>query len=223
DVENPVRGRADAGVHVAECFNQVIEKFDTTFRDRVKQRTPNPDGCNQKYHFAWVCAGRSLQFEHFRDCHRLRHRVIMDSINRLNSVAAKLELRGFEMNGLSRRAVLSGGVAVLTAPMLRRADAQAAYPNRPVKMIVPWPPGGVTDVTGRVLAQRLTVELGQAVVVENRPGAAGTIGHAAVAQSDADGYTLLLATNSTYAMAPHLFDKLPYDNDKAFVGVGLVV
>jgi len=127
------------------------------------------------------------------------------------------------MNRLSRRAALSAGLAALAAPMIRRAGAQAAYPNRVIKMIVPWPPGGVTDVTGRVLAQRLTVELGQTVVVENRPGASGTIGHASVAQTDADGYTLLLATNSTYAMAPHLFDKLPYDNDKAFVGIGLVV
>ena len=127
------------------------------------------------------------------------------------------------MNRLSRRAALSVGLAALAAPMIRRAGAQAAYPTRVIKIIVPWPPGGITDVTGRVLAQRLTVELGQTVVVENRPGAAGTIGHAAVAQSEPDGYTLLLATNSTYAMAPHLMEKLPYDGDKAFIGVGLVV
>ena len=61
------------------------------------------------------------------------------------------------------------------------------------------------------------------MVVENRPGASGTIGHAAVAQSDPDGYTLLLATNSTYAIAPHLLGKLPYDSDKAFTPIGLVL
>src|SRR5947208_2465546 len=65
-------------------------------------------------------------------------------------------------------------------------------------------------------------EIGQTIVVENRPGASGTIGHSAVAQSELDGYTLLLATNSTYAMAPYLLGKLPYDSDKAFTGVGLV-
>jgi tripartite-type tricarboxylate transporter receptor subunit TctC len=106
---------------------------------------------------------------------------------------------------------------------MQRASAQAGYPSRVIKMIVPWPPGGVTDATGRILAQRLGVELGQTVIVENRGGAAGTVGHAAAALAEPDGYTLLLATNSTYAMAPHLMDKLPYDGEKAFVPVGLVI
>jgi tripartite-type tricarboxylate transporter receptor subunit TctC len=66
-------------------------------------------------------------------------------------------------------------------------------------------------------------ELGQTMVVENRPGASGTIGHTAASQSDPDGYTLLLATNSTYAMAPHLLGKLQYDSDKAFAPIGLVL
>jgi tripartite-type tricarboxylate transporter receptor subunit TctC len=66
-------------------------------------------------------------------------------------------------------------------------------------------------------------ELGQTMIVENRPGASGTIGHTAVSQSDPDGYTLLLATNSTYAMAPHLLGKLQYDSDKAFAPIGLVL
>ena len=106
---------------------------------------------------------------------------------------------------------------------MRRAVAEAAYPNRVIKLVVPWAPGGVTDVTARILAQRMGTELGQTMVVENRPGASGTIGHTAVAQSDADGYTLLLATNSTYAMAPHLLGKLQYDSDKAFAPIGLVL
>jgi tripartite-type tricarboxylate transporter receptor subunit TctC len=125
---------------------------------------------------------------------------------------------------LSRRAVLSAGLAAVAAPgRARRLAAQDAFPNRFIKLIVPWPPGGITDVTARVLANQLTAELGQSVAVENRAGAAGTVGHAVVAQAAPDGYTLLLATNSTYAIAPHLFDRLPYDGEKAFTPIGLVV
>jgi tripartite-type tricarboxylate transporter receptor subunit TctC len=123
---------------------------------------------------------------------------------------------------LSRRTLLHTGAAAIVAPMIMSARAQDAYPNRVIKLVVPWPPGGVTDVTGRLLAQRLSTELGQTVIVENRQGASGTIGHAAVAQSAADGYTLLLGTNSTYAIAPHLFERLPYDGDKAFTPISLV-
>ncbi|MFD2182455.1 Bug family tripartite tricarboxylate transporter substrate binding protein [Rhodoplanes azumiensis] len=123
----------------------------------------------------------------------------------------------------SRRSVLSTLAAAAASAAARPAASQPGYPSRPVKMIVPWPPGGITDVTGRILAQRLGVELGQPTVVENRPGAAGTIGHAVAAQAEPDGYTVLLATNSTYAMAPHLFEKLPYDSSKAFAPVGLVI
>jgi tripartite-type tricarboxylate transporter receptor subunit TctC len=117
---------------------------------------------------------------------------------------------------------LSAALAASAAAM-RCAAAQGAYPTRVIKLIVPWAPGGVTDVTARILAQRMGTELGQTMIVENRPGASGTIGHTAVAQSDPDGYTLLLATNSTYAMAPHLLGKLQYDSDKAFAPIGLVL
>jgi len=123
----------------------------------------------------------------------------------------------------SRRALLRTGAGAVVAPMIAgNARAQDGYPNRVIKLIVPWPPGGVTDVTGRLLAQKFSSELGQTMIVENRQGAAGTIGHAAAAQAAPDGYTLLLATNSTYAIAPHLFDKLPYDGDKAFTPISLV-
>jgi tripartite-type tricarboxylate transporter receptor subunit TctC len=128
------------------------------------------------------------------------------------------------MTPLSRRTVLSVALAAAaSAAVMRRAASQAAYPNRVIKLIVPWAPGGVTDVTARILAQRMGTELGQTMIVENRPGASGTIGHTAVSQSDPDGYTLLLATNSTYAMAPHLLGKLQYDSDKAFAPIGLVL
>ena len=126
---------------------------------------------------------------------------------------------------LSRRVVLSTGLAAIAAPIIpgtRSTWAQDAYPSRPLRMIVPWPPGGVTDVVARLIALKLSSELGQPVVVDNRPGASGTIGHAAAAQAEPDGYTLLFGTNSTYAMAPYLLGKLPYDNEKSFAPISLV-
>src|SRR5437879_4094260 len=135
-----------------------------------------------------------------------------------------LSRRRSDMSPLSRRTALSAVLAAAASGLaMRRAAAEAAYPSRVIKLIVPWAPGGVTDVTARILAQRMGAELGQAMIVENRPGASGTIGHTAVSQADPDGYTLLLATNSTYAMAPHLLGKLQYDSDKAFAPIGLVL
>jgi len=122
---------------------------------------------------------------------------------------------------LSRRSVMSGAAA-LAGSIATRASAQDVYPSRVIKLVVPWPPGGITDVLGRILAQHMGTELNQTMIVENRAGASGTIGHAMVAQAAPDGYTLLLATNSTYAMAPYLLGKLPYDSEKAFTGIGLV-
>jgi tripartite-type tricarboxylate transporter receptor subunit TctC len=107
--------------------------------------------------------------------------------------------------------------------MLARTGAQETYPNRVVKILVPWAPGAVTDVTARLIAQHWTTELAQSVIVENKAGASGTVGHHAVAQAPADGYTVLLGTNSTYAIAPSILESLPYDNEKAFAPVGLVL
>src|SRR5258706_11499856 len=83
------------------------------------------------------------------------------------------------------------------------------YPSRPVRLVVPWPAGGGADTVGRAMAQELTVALGQQVVVDNRPGAAGIIGSELVARAPADGYTLLLPT-VTAAINPHLHRKLSY-------------
>jgi tripartite-type tricarboxylate transporter receptor subunit TctC len=130
-------------------------------------------------------------------------------------------LRGRREMKLSRRGAMSAALALIGS-IATRASAEDAYPSRVIKLVVPWPPGGITDVIGRILAQRMGTELGAAMIVENRPGASGTIGHSMVAQSARDGYTLLLATNSTYAMAPYLLGKLPYDSDKAFTPIGLV-
>jgi tripartite-type tricarboxylate transporter receptor subunit TctC len=94
------------------------------------------------------------------------------------------------------------------------------YPTRPIKLVVPFPPGGTLDATGRLVAQKLQESLGQPVIVENRGGAAGTIGSEFVAKSEPDGYTLLI--NSTpFVTTPHLM-KLGYDVKKDFVGVAQV-
>ena len=98
---------------------------------------------------------------------------------------------------------------------------EADYPSRPVAMIVPWPPGGPTDTFARVLAARLSQDLGRPFVVDNRGGANGTIGMAAAARARPDGHTLVLAPNSTYAVAPHLY-ATPYEQARDFAGVGLL-
>ncbi len=97
-----------------------------------------------------------------------------------------------------------------------------SYPNRPVRVVVPFPPGGLNDVVVRVIAQKLGENLGQSVIIENRGGATGTIGTAAVAKAPADGYTLLSSGSTTVAVAPHLYSKLPYDQAKDLVAVGRI-
>lgn len=96
--------------------------------------------------------------------------------------------------------------------------ALAQYPQRAIKLIVPFPPAGATDIVGRIVAQKLGERLGQGVVVENRPGAGGTIGSDLVAKSAPDGYTLLMATSSTHSIGPAL-QKLPYDPIKDFAAI----
>src|ERR1044072_9283806 len=91
-------------------------------------------------------------------------------------------------------------IAVLGGATQAAAETPT-YPNRPVKLVVAWSPGGATDILARIVAVELAKQLGQPVVVENRPGANGTIGQTQVATSAPDGYTLILATNSTYAIA----------------------
>lgn len=103
-----------------------------------------------------------------------------------------------------------------------RAQGAGTYPDRPVTIVVSWAPGGSTDFVGRLLAQQMSKELGQQVVVENRAGASGTIGHLYVARARPDGYTLLMGVNSTYAMATHLFPQKGYDDAKSFTPIGRI-
>jgi tripartite-type tricarboxylate transporter receptor subunit TctC len=123
---------------------------------------------------------------------------------------------------LTRRqamAGLGGGLAVLkSTPAL----AEAAYPNRTIKMIVPYPAGGTTDFLGRLVAEQLQRGLGAAVIVENKPGAGTTLGAELVARAEPDGYTLLLATSTTLAINKTLYRKLPYDPVKDFTPIALV-
>jgi tripartite-type tricarboxylate transporter receptor subunit TctC len=97
-----------------------------------------------------------------------------------------------------------------------------SWPAKPVRLVVPFPPGGSTDIVGRLIAEKLSKSLGQQVIVDNRAGAGGTIGSDAVAKSAPDGYTLLIGTSSTHAIAPSLYSKLGYDVARDFAPVTLL-
>ena len=113
-----------------------------------------------------------------------------------------------------------GAVLIVLAAWLP-AHAQE-YPAKTVRLIIPWAAGGSTDSIGRIIGPKLVEYTGQQWVIDNRAGATGTIGHAVAAKTPPDGYTLLLATNSTFAIAPHLYKNLAYDNEKAFTPITLV-
>ena len=100
--------------------------------------------------------------------------------------------------------------------------ALAAYPEKPITLIVPWAPGGSTDIIARAIAEQLTKSLGQAVLVENRAGAAGNIGSNLVAKAKPDGYTLLVGSMSTHAMNPALIPNMPFRGVEDFTPVALV-
>ena len=117
------------------------------------------------------------------------------------------------------RATLAG-LLVATLPVL--AQAQGAYPNKPIRLIVPFTPGGVTDTSGRLIAEQLSKRLGQQVIVDNRPGASGNIGTQQVAVAAPDGYTLVLAFDGTMVINPHVFDKVPFDTLRDFSPVGKI-
>jgi tripartite-type tricarboxylate transporter receptor subunit TctC len=133
-------------------------------------------------------------------------------------VAKKLAHSGGNMV-LTRREALGGGLALLIAP---RAFGQAAYPSRTIKLIVPYPAGGTTDLLGRLVADQIKTGLNATVIVENKPGAATTLGAEQVARAEADGYTLLMATSTTLAINKTLYKKLAYDPVKDFAAISLV-
>jgi tripartite-type tricarboxylate transporter receptor subunit TctC len=108
--------------------------------------------------------------------------------------------------------------AVLVVPILAHAQA---YPTKPVRVIIPWPAGGSNDIVGRIVAQRLSESLGQQFVIDNRPGAAGTIGADAVAKAAGDGYTLMVHSTTHLGNAT-MYRKLPYDTLRDFAPVALL-
>jgi tripartite-type tricarboxylate transporter receptor subunit TctC len=112
--------------------------------------------------------------------------------------------------------------SILSITAVSIAYAQPTYPNRPIKFIAPFPPGGTSDVLGRIMAQKLSDALGQSVIVENRPGASGNIGHDIAAKSAPDGYTLLLSNSSTVVNNPHLFKQMSFDWYKDFSPISMV-
>jgi tripartite-type tricarboxylate transporter receptor subunit TctC len=121
----------------------------------------------------------------------------------------------------TRREAMAGcsGVLALLAGLPARAET---YPSQTIKMIVPYPAGGTTDLLGRMIADELQTGLGAAVIVENKPGAGTTIGAEQVARAAPDGYTLLLATSTTLAINKTLYKNLPYDPVKDFTPIALV-
>lgn len=115
-------------------------------------------------------------------------------------------------------AIVSGGcLAAISLETLAQA-----YPTRPVRLVIAWTPGGPTDILGRTVAQKLSEILGEQIIVENRPGAAGAIGAAAVTKAPPDGYTLFLESIAAFAVNPNFYKSLPYDARKDYTPIGPV-
>jgi tripartite-type tricarboxylate transporter receptor subunit TctC len=112
--------------------------------------------------------------------------------------------------------------AVICAAGMSALALAQTYPSKPIKLVIPFPAGGATDIIGRTLAQKLGERLGQNVIVDNKPGAGGAIGSDAVAKASADGYTLLLATSSTHSIGPVLNKNIAYSPEKDFAPISYV-
>ena len=124
---------------------------------------------------------------------------------------------------MNKRHLLALCAAAASAAFLMVPAAHAqAYPTKPVRLIVPFPAGGATDLFARSLSQKLGERLGQSVVVDNKPGAGGTLGSDLAAKAPADGYTLLLSTSSTHSIGPNLNPKIPYDAVRDFTPISQV-
>ena len=123
----------------------------------------------------------------------------------------------------SRMSLGRAFVFLLALGLVGNAAAQpSGYPSRPITMIVPFPPGGGDDILGRIIARQLAQKLGQAVVIENHPGAGGTIGMGILARSARDGYTIAVADSGQLAIAPNIHAKLPYDTSRDLIPVANV-
>jgi tripartite-type tricarboxylate transporter receptor subunit TctC len=126
------------------------------------------------------------------------------------------------MNTTSRTSALLFSSLMTLGVLSAHAQSVAPYPSRAVTVVVPFPPGGGTDVGARLVAQKLSLKWGQPVIVENRGGAAGRVGAELVAKAKPDGYTLLVGNVGTQSVNPALYKKMPYDPDKAFAPIGMI-
>jgi tripartite-type tricarboxylate transporter receptor subunit TctC len=126
------------------------------------------------------------------------------------------------MRTLSRRGVLAAALVVSASAIAATANAQSSYPNKPIRLIVPYSPGGLPDTVARVVGQALQERIGQAVVVENRPGSNGNVAAGVVGNSPADGYTFMVTDGSMFSINPLLYKDLTYDRDKDFAPVAAV-
>jgi len=115
---------------------------------------------------------------------------------------------------MKRTTFLSMAMASLFAALLPAAAHAQGYPNKPIRLVVPYAPGGATDIIGRAAAAELSKTMGQQVIIENRPGAGGNLGAEQVARSAPDGYTLLVSPSSLHGITPFLYNKLTYDPNK---------
>jgi len=120
------------------------------------------------------------------------------------------------------QALLATSVGASLALGAGTASAQAAYPSKPIRLVVPFATGGVTDTSGRLIAEHLSKRLGQQVIVDNKPGASGNIGTQMVASAEPDGYTLLLGFDGTLVINPHVFPKVGFDTSKDFAPIGKI-
>lgn len=128
-----------------------------------------------------------------------------------------------KMSKLTRRMALSAGLSLLSLLAANAPASAAGFPERQVTLVVPFAAGGSTDVVARIIAQKMSEDLGQQVIVQNIAGAGGNLGADNVARADADGYTILMGTVATHALNPLILKSTPYDAEKDFAPVSLLV
>jgi tripartite-type tricarboxylate transporter receptor subunit TctC len=128
-----------------------------------------------------------------------------------------------DKTSLRRRELLAAASALAAGGLVTPAAlAQAGYPNKPIRLVIPFAPGGVTDTAGRAIADAMSKRLGQQVVPDNRPGASGNIGSQQVATAAPDGYTLLVVLDGTFVINPHVYEKAGFDSVRDFAPVGKI-
>src|SRR6266513_4261072 len=132
--------------------------------------------------------------------------------------SSRAVLRSYGGKRMRTRRIATG---ILFGLFAASAFAQRGYPSKPIRLVVPWPPGQATDLSARLVAQKLSESLGQPLVVDNRPGAGGVIGSDTVAKSAPDGYTLLAGSSGPISINP-IVQKVPYDPEQAFAPVSLI-